>query len=131
MSDNGKTSTEELVKALEHLGEDANTHMVFGETQVLEGHAVIPVASIGYGGGGGFGGSREPTSEESVQVGEGMGGGFGVSAKPLGAIDVTADGVSWSPLINWNRLATIWSLFVGTALLMIVGGVLGRRQGAR
>jgi len=131
MSDNGKATADELVRVFEHIGDEANTDMVFGESRVMGDHVIIPVARVRYGGGAGAGGGereRDPEAEHAAVASEGVGGGFGVSAVPMGAIDVTNDRVAWSPLVDWGRLATIWSVVSGMALLMVLARNLFRRR---
>ncbi len=132
MNDNGKTMTsEDIMRVLEHVGDDVNTDMVFGQSRVTGDHVIIPVARVRYGGGGGAGGSTEregePEAGHAATPGEGVGGGFGVSAVPVGAIDVTAERLAWSPVMDWSRLAMIWSVVAGLGMLMVLSRALRSR----
>jgi uncharacterized spore protein YtfJ len=126
MGGNGNvTTTDEFKDIMEHVGKGTNASTIYGETQVIEGRAIIPVAEIHYMGGGGLGGGRGPASEEGSAnavegdaYGEGMGLGFNVTARPLGAIEVTSEGVAWAPVIDVNRIATIWSVVTGAVVIM-------------
>ena len=126
MSGNGNvTTTDEFKDIMEHVGKDTNASTIYGETQVIEGRAIIPVAEIHYMGGGGLGGGRGPASEEGAEgvaegdaYGEGMGLGFNVTARPLGAIEVTSEGVAWAPVVDVNRVVTIWSVVSGAVVIM-------------
>jgi len=125
-----KESFEEL---LSRIGKGLDTRTVFGEPEMLDGSAIIPVAKISFGGGGGFGGGTgtkgaEVTAEEAeAGGGEGMGGGFGAKAEPLGVIQVKDEGVRWIPIVDVSRLAAIWAAVSGFLLIMVVGRLLKRR----
>lgn len=133
VKDDGKATAEDVIRVLEHLGDDVNTDIVFGESRVMGEHVLIPVARVRYGGGGGAGGSTERSAETQREgtAGEGVGGGFGVSAVPVGAIDVTNERVVWSPLVDWNRLAMIWSVVAGLGILMMLSRAVLRRPSKR
>jgi uncharacterized spore protein YtfJ len=131
MNGNGGIGTEEIAKVIGHLGDEANTRMVFGEPEMFGERAIIPVAKVSYGAGGGFGGPNRAREEDTeAPTGEGMGGGFGVSAKPIGAIEVGEDSITWSPVIDWNQIALTWSRVLGVAVLMGLFRMLflGRRR---
>lgn len=128
--------TAEFRETVHDLGRDANVRMVYGEPQVLEGRTLIPVAQIHYAGGGGFGsggghGGPETTDEtgERVPTGAGEGEGFGVGvrvkARPIGMLEVTAEHDRWIPTLDFNRLATVWSIIVGAVFIATVRGALG------
>lgn len=97
-----------------------DTHTVFGEPYTHDGLAVIPVATIGYGGGGGGGAERAPQAEETEQAGEGQGLGFAVRARPLGVIEVKNDSVRWVPIVDLGRMAVVWSIAMGLLLIMVL-----------
>ena len=101
---------------LRRIGEKLDTSTVFGEARMLDGSAIIPVARISYGGGGGSG--SEPSGGEE-QHGEGVG--FGVVARPLGVIEVRHESLRWVPVVDWGRLAVLWSVVVGLFLLFGLG----------
>jgi uncharacterized spore protein YtfJ len=118
---------------MNRIGKGLDTHTVFGEPQQVDGSAIIPVAKIRYGGGGGFGGAegepseRKPGARGPAGAGEGMGMGFGVSAEPLGVVQVTHGSVEWIPIVDRSRLAMVWSIVTGLVLVMLVGRVFSRR----
>lgn len=110
-------------RLVHEIGAGLDTTTIFGEPRMLDGKAIIPVASIQYAGGGGGGGGETAGEEsgtdvESASGGEGFGGGFGVMAKPLGVIEVEHDGVRWVPVVDYSRLALVWSVIGGMLLLM-------------
>lgn len=114
-----QTSKDDLKDILGRIGKDVDADTVFGETRVVEGRAVIPVASVSYGGGGGAGRGGEETAGE----GEGMGLGFGLQEKPLGVIEVTADEVRWVPVVDVAKVVMV--CVIGG----VVAGVLGSLAG--
>lgn len=130
MGHNGDTqlTTHDFQKVLEHLGRGANARTVYGEPTIVGEHAVIPVARVHYMGGGGLGSGTGTTHHEGTDEitdadapdssGEGMGLGFTVSARPIGAIDITADSLHWSPAMDWARLANIAATVTGAMAVM-------------
>lgn len=110
-----KPGAGDLKDILGKIGAQLDSRTVFGEAQVLEGRAIIPVASISYCGGGGFGEGEGPEGEGE---GEGLGLGFGISAKPLGVIEVTADDTRWIPTVDAAKLVKIIAI-AGVALVMM------------
>ena len=113
---------------IREVGKDTNVHTIFGEPELLEGKAVIPVAQVKYGGGGGFGSGHGPGEEEEAEAGRGGGVGFGVQAKPMGTVEVTADTIRWRPIVDWSKLAVVWSVISGILVVMLVGTLVGKRQ---
>lgn len=127
MKHNGDVSrADQFEELIGRIGKKANARTVYGEPTIVGDRAVIPVAEIKYGGGGGWGGGYTPavgteaegTAESTAGEGEGMGMGFGVSAKPIGALEVTPDGVHWSPVFDWSRLLTMWSAITGFVVVV-------------
>ena len=113
---------------IREVGKDTNVHTIFGEPEILEGKAIIPVAEVKYGGGGGFGTGQAPGEEEELETGRGAGVGFGVQAKPMGTIEITADTTRWRPIMDWSRLAVVWSVISGMLVLMLVGMLVGKER---
>ncbi len=128
MGHNGETTSASnaFEGIMSHIGRKMSVRTVYGEPTILGDRAVIPVAEVKYGGGGGWGGGRGPAAEalegekaEEIQgEGEGMGMGFGVSAKPIGAFEVTAEGVHWTPVFDWGRIVQIWSIVTGFVVIV-------------
>ena len=130
------STTDQLKDVLSQIGKESDVTTVYGETQLLEGRAVIPVAQLRYQGGGGLGGGVGPaqgssdgaTEDDALSHGEGMGVGFNVSVRPLGVIEVTADEVAWIPIIDVSRLSIIWSAVLGLLAAIATASLLfGRR----
>lgn len=116
-----QTSKDELKDILGRIGKDVDANTVFGETRVLEGRAIIPVASVSYGGGGGAGRGGEEAFGEGE--GEGLGLGFGLTAKPLGVIEITADEVRWVPVVDVAKVVMV--CVIGGVLAGVLGSVAG------
>lgn len=116
------TVTPEMI---ELVAKKAGPGAVFGDPVVVGEVAVIPVATVSYGGGGGSGyGSGDMPEGDEAAPGHGEGGGtgfgFGVNARPVGSLEVTPTTVTYSPMIDYSRLAAIWSWISGIALLIFV-----------
>lgn len=136
MADDDKTLPmgEGFKSMMRTIADGLNTRSVFGETQVLEGKAIIPVAEISFGGGGGWGGSPEAAAamkgdaEDAEESGQGAGGGLGVKVKPLGVIEVTPEHTKWIPIVDVAKLVTMCTL--GATAIVSIGCVLsGCRRG--
>lgn len=140
MSHNGEEarSGEDFRDIMSHISKRTNAATVYAEPTVLGDHAVIPVAQVRYRGGGGYGGGQGPMTardetayaegEESLGSGQGMGLGFSVSAKPIGALEVTPEGVHWSPAFDWGRIIQIWSVITGFVVMVAAVKVLMARH---
>ena len=124
-----KASAADLKAMLGKIGAGLDTTTVFGEPQVLEGRAIIPVAKISYGGGGGLG-AGEGAEPEDEGSGEGMGIGFGVKAKPLGVIEVTEDDVRWIPTFDVTKVVAIAALGLLGLMMMAACAAGGGCPGA-
>jgi uncharacterized spore protein YtfJ len=121
---------EEFKELVGNIGNGVNSETVFGETRVVEGRAVIPVAKVKYGGGGGYGGGQmKPgheggtmaggamsetgaTGDEAAEEAGGMGMGFTVKAKPIGFIEITESEAVFRPL----KHSAARGFLLGTAL---------------
>lgn len=112
--------SESFQEIMSRIGSGLDTHAVFGEPQQVDGSAIIPVAKIRYGGGGGLGGGEGHPAEggEAAGSGEGMGMGFGVSAEPVGVVRIAHDTVEWVPIIDRSRILLVWSIVSGLLLIM-------------
>jgi len=91
----------------------ANVEAIFGESRQIGDKVIIPVGAISYGWGGGGGKGKAKGEEE----GEGSGFGMGVKVKPLGFITVTADRVTYDPIINMGPVILVYASFMGLLLL--------------
>ena len=93
-------SEQELVTAItDRLKASGDVKVVFGEPQVIEGKAIVPVASVAYGFGVGSGMGRRERG--------GGGGGGGVRVKPLGVLEITAEQTRFVPFVDATRLGTL------------------------
>jgi uncharacterized spore protein YtfJ len=99
-----------LEKLGESLGSTATVKSVFGEPIHVEGKTVVPVATVMYGFGGGFGSGPIKRPEAEGKRGEGGGGGGGVRAYPAGALEITADRTRFVPFTNLSLAAAAFGL---------------------
>lgn len=109
--------------AIETIREHTGVGAVYGEPVEREGRTVVPVASVAYGFGGGFGeGSSGDTSGEdgNTSSGSGGGGGGGVVAKPIGALEIADEHTRFVRFDDRKRL------FGAVALGIALGWLLGR-----
>ena len=106
----------------ERLHSTATVKSVYGDPIHTEGKTVVPIASIAYGFGGGFGAGRRSGDEQPNGAGEGGGGGGGVRAMPAGALEISALGTRFIPFHDYRLLAAAF----GAGALM--GAALVRRK---
>jgi uncharacterized spore protein YtfJ len=101
-----------LSQLSEAVGSTVTVKSVFGEPIRAEGRTVVPVARVRYAFGGGFG---------SGHGGEGEGGGGGgcVHAYPAGALEITACGTRFVPLLSIRVVAA--ALGVGALIGVWMG----------
>jgi uncharacterized spore protein YtfJ len=99
---------------VDRLRQSAAVETVYGERIEHEGKTVVPVATVGYGFGGGWG-----TDEE--EEGGGLGG--GVKATPVGALEVADEETRFVQFEEDSRAGAGLALFAG----LVLGYLLGRR----
>jgi uncharacterized spore protein YtfJ len=98
----------ELLHSIIEGVKESGAKSVFGEVVAAHGRTIIPVASIGYGfGGGGF--------RTGLENG---GGGGGVRAVPVGVFEVTEAGTTFIPLQEKRKLAAAALIGVCVGLLL-------------
>jgi len=119
-----KDHIDELFTRLDELQKSANVNAVFGRPVQVEGKTVIPIATVRYGFGLGFGDQEDPSSE----VNSGGGGGAGAIAKPLGLAEITPESTRVETVVDEQRviragmLLGAWSVFwIANALIRILG----------
>lgn len=122
-----KDHIDELFVRLEDMQAQASVDAVFGQPVTLGEKVVIPMASVAYGFGLGFGESADQAAGES-DGGTAGGGGAGMGARPLGVIEITPEHTRIEPYVNEQAvtLAGIlfgaWSFFwVAAAVIRIMG----------
>jgi uncharacterized spore protein YtfJ len=106
--------------------------LCYGEPVEVDGHTVIPVASVEAAGGGGWGrgsgssGGGDDT-DDGAETGEGAGGGGGgwISATPVGFIEMGPDGT------RFRRIVDPVSLIRGLAGATAKGAVVWARERRR
>jgi uncharacterized spore protein YtfJ len=116
MSEQSRSTIEELLGRIGQIHERATAKTVFGEPLHVNGRTVIPVARVQYG--FGFGAGREKETEEGEEEStEGGGGGGGVSVRPIAVLEITDTETKMKPIIDVNRLAlaamllAAWNVF--------------------
>jgi uncharacterized spore protein YtfJ len=116
--------TDVALERIDEMLEKLNVNAVFGQPFREGDVTLIPVASVGYAFGYGSGSGRM-TGAPSGGAGEpcgpgegsGQGGGGGGKARPMGYIRVSADGVSYEPIMDTGRISMLgigmimWNVF--------------------
>lgn len=111
MSEQSRSTIEDLLGRIGQIHERATARTVFGEPLRHNGRTVIPVARVQYG--FGFGAGRDKESEEGEEeTKEGGGGGGGLSVRPIAVLEITDTETKMKPIIDVNRLAIAAMLLV-------------------
>ncbi len=126
MNDKVEVSLEPIDEMLRKL----NASAVFGEPFKEGAVTVIPVANVAYGFGYGSGrgkmtgGMHGPMGEASEPgEGSGQGGGGGGMARPIGYLRISADGVTYEPIMDTSRISMLgiamvmWNIFWSTSAI--------------
>jgi uncharacterized spore protein YtfJ len=127
MNDEARPNLEPIEKMVDELGVGA----VFGEPIREEGVTVVPVAEVrfafGYGYGSGRGRGEEAEGSPRTEEGSGGGSGAGGRASAKGYVRISADEVSFEPVLDVTRLAlagiafAAWSVFWISRTIRAVG----------
>src|SRR5690242_17815448 len=104
----------ELLQHLRLMAQHIGAKSVYGEPVVCGDKTVVPVASIAFGFGGGFG-----KGTEGVEHGEGGGGGVGFRGVPAGYIEITPAGTRFVPVREKQKMAA--AMLAGIAVGMLAG----------
>jgi uncharacterized spore protein YtfJ len=119
-----KDHIDELFTRLDELQKSASVNAVFGQPVQMGEKTIIPIASVRYGFGLGFGDQEDPSSEAN----SGGGGAAGAIAKPLGLAEITPESTRVETVVDEQRviqagiLLGAWSVFwIGNALIRILG----------
>ena len=109
---------------VERMVDRFNIGAVFGEPTHEGNVTIVPVAEVnamfGFGYGSGEGPAPAKEGEESVMATGGGGGGGGRgSAKPRGVVKITADGVSYEPIVDPLRISLAGIAMVAWAVFWI------------
>lgn len=129
---------EELTDAIEWVREGPSVDTAVGDPVERDGRTVVPVATVRYAFGGGWGAggegadeadSDEPEESDAEAGGYGQGGGLGghVSVTPVGAFDVDDDGTRFLPAGDGGY--SEWGTFVIGLVTFAVGLLIGRALG--
>ena len=103
----------------ERLRGSTGVETVYGKPVRAGDKVILPVASVHYAMGGGFG--REQSDESGSELDEGGGGGGAVRAVPVGVVEVTAGETRFVPIDLGRKL--LGAALIGFAL----GALLNRR----
>jgi uncharacterized spore protein YtfJ len=127
MNDEARPNLEPIEKMVDELG----VNVVFGEPIREGGVTVVPVPEVrvafGYGYGSGRGRGEEAEGGPRTEEGSGGGSGAGGRASAKGYIHISADGVSFEPVLDVTRLAlagiafAAWSVFWIGRTIRVVG----------
>ena len=108
----------ELLQQVRSMAQQIGARTVYGEPVVAGETTVIPVATVAFGFGGGFG--RKASAEE-----QGGGGGFGFRGWPAGYIEITPAGTRFVPVHEYRKLGA--AVLAGMAAGMLWGKFRRRR----
>ncbi len=99
-----------LAQMLDRMKGTARVEAAFGESRVVNGRTIVPVARVAYvfGGGGGAGtmGHLPPGEEETAGGGSGSGGGGAVRVQPVAVLEISEDEARVIPVLDWTRIVT-------------------------
>lgn len=114
----------QAAERVERMVDRFNIGAVFGEPTHEGNVTIVPVAEVnaifGFGYGSGEGPAPAKEGEESVMATGGGGGGGGRgSAKPRGVVKITADGVSYEPIVDPVRISLAGIAMVAWAVFWI------------
>ncbi len=116
MSEQGRTSVEELIGRISQVHDKAAARTVFGDPVHVNGRTIIPVARVRYGFGFGMGrNSEKERNEEETAVGGGGGG--GLSIRPVAVLEISDKETRVRPIVDLTRLAlagmalVAWNVF--------------------
>ena len=114
----------QAAERVERMVDRFNIGAVFGEPTHEGNVTIMPVAEVnamfGFGYGSGEGPAPAKEGEESVMATGGGGGGGGRgSAKPRGVVKITADGVSYEPIVDPLRISLAGIALVAWAVFWI------------
>lgn len=94
----------------------ADVRLAFGESRQVGEKTIIPVASVAWGGGSGFGTAVPGRTKESEPPdssgGAGGGQGSGFRVRPLAVVEVSATETKIRPVVDSTRIA-LAGIFLG------------------
>jgi uncharacterized spore protein YtfJ len=109
----------ELLRNVEAVAERFATKTIYGEPVVAGTTTVIPVASVAFGMGGGFG------RNQKAETSKGGGGGGGFRGWPVGYIEITPAGTRFVSIHDYRKLGL--GLLAGITIGLVVGKLRRRR----
>ncbi len=110
-----------LDAAVDELGRMAKAQACVGDPIIAGAYTVIPIASVGFG--GGLGRGMGPRAQDNDSIGEKGGGGgfgFGGGVRPVAVIIIGPEGVRIDPIPDLDR--SEWTEVVGALTDRLVKG---------
>ncbi len=108
---------------------NADVRLAFGESRQVGEKTIIPVASVVWGGGSGFGfgpQAKESGASDQNAGGSGGGQGSGFRVRPLAVVEVTPAETKVRPVVDSTRIALAgiflggWNVFWITVTLQAI-----------
>lgn len=103
MSEQSRSSVEELISRISQVHDKATARTVFGDPVHVNGRTIIPVARVRYGFGFGMGRNSEREKEEE-ETSVGGGGGGGVSIRPVAVLEISEKETRIRPIVDVTRM---------------------------
>ena len=125
-------SFNDAMPKIDRLFDAARPEAVFAEPVTAEGRTIISAAEVlvgaGFGGGGGYDSSPDPTVDPALPApttdgGVGGGGGGFAQSRPVAVIVIDRDGVRVEPIVDVTKLG-LAALTVFGSFLFLVGRML-------
>ncbi len=123
-----------FTEKIEGLSRLVGIERVFGKPEQVNGKTILPVASVSWSGGMGFGKGEEPKQEggsQGLRFGQGGGGGGKVRVRPVALVEITAGETRIVPIIDRTRIILAGMLLVAWNVFWVaytVRRVLRRRR---
>ena len=102
----------DLLQHLRSMAQQVGARTIYGEPVVAGDRTVIPVASVAFGFGAGFG--KKQSADET-----GGGGGLGFRGWPAGYIEITPQGTRYVPVNEYRKLGA--AMLAGIAIGLLWG----------
>ena len=119
-----------VTQMLDRIKGTARVEAAFGESRVVDGRTIVPVATVAYvfgaGGGAGTMGHMPVGDEEAAAGGSGSGGGGAVRVHPVAVLEITEDEARIIPVLDWTRIITTGITFLG--IWMVLRTIFRRRR---
>lgn len=103
-----------FTEKIEGLSRLVGIERVFGKPEQVNGKTILPVATVSWSGGMGFGRAEDPGKETPSQERRAHGGGGGgkVKVRPVALVEITAAETRIVPIIDRTRIILAGMLLV-------------------